>query len=130
MRQSSGNMEGLGRDGVASPAIALVTVEGYTAVSSSAASAAAASAASASARLSSLCSCFVLRRQDRRMTLPRRTGCSLHHAPSATSGRHHDLHAYKITHSDKHVTGVIGVHSSPDIQLRGVWDVVKLVSRL
>ena len=78
MRQSSGNIDGLGIEGVASPAIAFVTDDGYTEVPSIAASA---SAASTSAFFTSLCSCLVLRRQDLRMTVPNSTDWSLQYAP-------------------------------------------------
>ena len=81
MRQSSGNIDGLGIEGVASPAIAFVTDDGYTEVPSIAASAAAASAAPTSAFFTSLCSCLVLRRQDLRMTVPNSTDWSLQYAP-------------------------------------------------
>lgn len=65
MRQSSGNMDGLGSCGVASPAMALVTLDGTIMCSSCEASlvaAAAASAASYSALLAKRISCLTLKR--------------------------------------------------------------------
>ena len=100
MRQSSGNIDGLGNEGVASPAIAFVTDDGYTEAPSEAASAAAASAASASAFFKHLCSCFVLRRQDRRMTLPNRTGWSLQYAAYIQSIQMTCLHAKDFAVAD------------------------------
>ena len=68
MRQSSGKIEGLGKHGVASAAMALVTVVGTVAVSSGTASGRVGSMISMSALLAKRDSCFALKRWDLRIS--------------------------------------------------------------